>query len=85
MRKYKTLSITVPNASGYVFNTVTIPTLVLDHKNNINLENNAAFDFLGRSVIGKNISEIILIDEKTPEQSFFRTGFYAIFSINEKI
>jgi len=75
MRKYKTLSITVPNASGYVFNTVTIPTLVLDHKNNINLENNAAFDFLGCSVIGKNISEIILSDEKTPEQSFFRTGF----------
>jgi len=75
MRKHKTLSITVPNASGYVFNTVTIPTLVLDQKNIINLENTAAFDFLGCSVIGKNISEIILSDDRTPEQSFFYNGF----------
>jgi signal transduction histidine kinase/CheY-like chemotaxis protein len=75
MRKYKTLSITVPNASGYVFNTVTIPTLVLDHKNNINLENKAALDFLGCSVIGSNISEIVLSGGIKPEQSFFRDGF----------
>ena len=75
MLKYKTLSITVPNASGYVFNTVTIPTLVLNLENNISLENNAALDFLGCSVVGKNISEILLIDEKTPDQSFFGDGF----------
>ena len=75
MRKYKTLSITVPNASGYVFNTVTIPTLVLDNKNNISLENKAAFNFFCRSVIGKNVSDIILSDGKTPEQSFFRDSF----------
>jgi len=75
MRKYKTLSITVPNASGYVFHTVTIPTFVLDLDNNINLENNAAFAFLGYSVIGKNISEIILSDDKNPEQSFFDQDF----------
>ncbi len=75
MRKYKTLSITVPNASGYVFNTVTIPTLVLDQKNIINLENPAAFDFLGHSVIGKNISEIIIPDQKTSRQSFFYSSF----------
>ena len=71
MRKYKTLSITVPNASGYIFDTVTVPTLVLDHKNSISLENSAAFNFLGCSVIGKNIANIVLSDEKTPEQSFF--------------
>jgi len=75
IRKYKTLGITVPNASGYVFNTITLPTLVLDHKNIIGLENEAAIDFLGRSVIGKNISKIILAGEKTPEQSFFRNSF----------
>jgi len=75
MRKYKTLSITVPNASGYVFHTVTIPTLVLDLNNNVNLENNAALNFLGSSVIGKNISELILSDEKIPEQSFFAHDF----------
>ena len=80
MKRYKTLSITVPNASGYVFNTVTIPTLVLDHKNEINLENKASLDFFGCSVIGKNISEIILSDQKTIKQSFFHTDF-----ANEKV
>ena len=80
MLKYKTLSITVPNASGYVFNTVTLPTLVLDLQNNVNLENRAALDFFGRSVIGKNISEILLSDEIAQEQSFFDNGF-----ANEKV
>ena len=75
MLKYKTLSITVPNASGYVFNTVTIPTLVLDLKNNISLENKAAVDFFGCSVISKNIADIVLSDGITPEQSFFDAGF----------
>ena len=75
MLKYKTLSITVPNASGYVFNTVTIPTLVLDLNNDISLENKAALDFLGRSVAGKNISQILFVDEMAPEQSFFAHGF----------
>jgi|GEM_PF-1454627 len=75
MLKHKTLSITVPNASGYVFNTVTIPTLVLDIHNNISLENKASLDFLGCSVIGKNISEILLYDDAPPAQSFFKKGF----------
>ena len=75
MLKYKTLSITVPNASGYVFNTVTIPTLVLDLENKISLQNKAAVDFLGKSVIGQNISEIILSNSEKPEQSFFGAGF----------
>ena len=75
MLKYKTLSITVPNASGYVFKTITIPTLVLDLDNNINLENEAAFDFFGCSLIGRNISDIILSDGSTPEQSFFENSF----------
>ena len=80
MRKYKTLSITVPNASGYVFNTVTVPTLVLDHNNFIRLENTAAVGFLGYSVVGKNIAGVILSGERVPDQTFFDGGF-----INEKI
>ena len=80
MLRYKTLSITVPNASGYVFNTVTLPTLVLDRDNNVNLENNAAYDFFGCSVIGKNISEILLPDEKASERPFFEYDF-----ANEKV
>ena len=75
MLKYKTLSITVPNASGYVFNTVTIPTLVLDLNNRISLENQAALDFFACSVAGKNISEILLTGESPYEQAFFADGF----------
>ena len=71
MLKYKTLSITVPNASGYVFNTVTIPTLVLDLKNIINLENSAALEFFGSSVKGKSIYEIVSSGEKAPESSSY--------------
>jgi len=80
MKKYKTLSITVPNASGYVFNTVTIPTLVLDLDNTICLENSAAHSFLGSNTVGKNISEIVMVDDKTPKQSFFSSDF-----ANEKV
>jgi len=75
IRKYKTLSITVPTASGYVFNTVTIPTFVLDNENNIKLENTASLDFLGRSVIGENIADIVLSNEKIPDQAFFDNAF----------
>jgi len=75
MLKYKTLSITVPNASGYVFNTVTIPTLVLDIKNKINLENKAALDFFGCSVIGKSITEVCLPAGQATGPSIFAKGF----------
>ena len=75
MRKYKTLSITIPNASGYVFHTVTIPTLVLDHKSRIQLENAAALRFFGCSVIGKNIAEILLANEAAAGQPFFDGGY----------
>jgi len=71
MRENKTLSITVPNVSGYIFESVTIPTLVLDHENRVSLENNAALHFFGGSLIGTNISEIFYVDKKVPEQSFF--------------
>ena len=75
MRKNKTLSITVPNASGYVFSTITIPTFVLDPNNNVSLENNATVEFFGNSIVGDNISKIVLVDEKTPEQSLFSHDF----------
>jgi len=75
MRDNKTLSITVPNASGYVFNTVTIPILVLDNKNNINLENKATVDFLGCSVLSKNISDVVFADDIPPDQSLFDHDF----------
>jgi len=74
MRDNKTLSITVPNVSGYIFDSVTIPALVLDHKNNVNLENKAAFNFFNSSLIGTNISEILIIDKRVPKQSLFSSN-----------
>jgi len=67
MKTNQTLSITVPNVSGYIFESITVPTLVLDHKNNIMLENNAVFDFFGCSVIGKNITDVININSRMPD------------------
>jgi len=75
MRKYNTISITVPNASGYIFDTVTIPTFVLDYNNNIKLENSAVLGFFGRSFIGENIAGIIMSNDKKPDQSFFNDAF----------
>ena len=67
----KTLSITIPNASRYIFKSVTIPILVLDHENTISLENKAALDFFGESHVGKNISGAIVFSEKAPELSSY--------------
>jgi len=75
LRTTQTLSVTAPNVSGYIYNSVTLPILVLDHKNIIVLENKPAFEFLGYSTLGKNIAEIILKDAKPPEQSFFAHNF----------
>jgi PAS domain-containing protein len=71
----QTLSITVSSVSGYIFNSVTIPTLILDHKNTILLENESALEFLGRDVVRKNIADIIVKDDTPPEQSFFDSSF----------
>ena len=80
MKKYRTFGLTVSNSSGYVFNKVSVPILVLDHNNYVSLENDAASSFLGRNVVGENISEIIKRNNNTPEQSFFDKGF-----VSEKI
>jgi len=58
MRINRTLSITVPNVSGYIFKSVTLPVLVLEHDNSIQLENKAALDFFGRRLIGRDIFEV---------------------------
>ena len=71
----KMLSITVRNVSGLTFSSVKIPILVLDHKNNIGLENEAAITFFGRSVLGKNMADTILHDQTSVEQSFFDKSF----------
>jgi len=68
MKANKTISITVPNVSGYIFKSVMIPTLVLDNENTVRLENKAANDFFGRSLFGKDISEIIFPNEKMPDR-----------------
>ena len=71
VRINQTFSITVPNVSGYIFRDSIIPTLVLDHKNNVGLVNKAFNEFYDRNVIDENIVKIISKDEKTPEQEFF--------------
>ena len=75
MMASKSLSITVQNVSGYTFSSVMIPILVLDQKNNIGLENQAAASFFGGSVLGKNIASTVFVDSKPPYQNFFEDSF----------
>ena len=75
MRKNKSFSFTVSNVSGYIFNSVALPVLALNHENEICLGNKAANNFFGGNFTGKNIAEIILIDGEMPEQSFFKDNF----------
>jgi len=73
MRSYQTLNITMPNVSGHIFKSVTLPSFVLDHNNIIGLENEAAVDFLGRSMLGKNITDLIVSIDKKTDESYFDT------------
>ena len=75
MLSNKALRITVQNVSGYTFSSVEIPILVLDTQNIIGLENKAAAHFFGVSLLGKNISEVVRLDNKPPNQSFFVNSF----------
>jgi len=68
-------TITVRNVSGFTFSSIMVPILVLDRKNNIGLENKAAIEFFGKSIIEENIASNILLDGKPPIQSFFKDSF----------
>jgi len=73
MRENRTLNITVPNVSSYIFKSVTIPIFVLEHNNKITLENQAAFDFFGRTFVGMCISDLILVNDTNSDISIFES------------
>jgi len=75
MRMNKTLSIEVRNVSGHIFKSVTLPILLLDHKNIIKVENESAIEFFGRSVKTEHVTDLFVIDDDTPDDSFFNDSF----------
>jgi PAS domain S-box-containing protein len=70
-KKYRTYGVTTSNVSQYAFTAVTVPILVLDHKNIICLENKAAVNFYGDSFKGRNITDLILFRGRKPNDMFF--------------
>jgi len=68
-------SITVRNVSGFTFSSIMMPILVLDRKNNVGLENKAAIDFFGKSIMERNVASYVLLEGKKPIQSFFDESF----------
>ncbi|MCL2225464.1 MAG: ATP-binding protein [Defluviitaleaceae bacterium] len=56
MKKYHTFGITPSNISGYIFESVSIPIFVLNHRNVVTLENDAAVNFMGESIIDNEFS-----------------------------
>ena len=71
MRKNRTLSITIPNVAAYIFKSVTIPTLVLEHDNHIRLENKTSVEFFGHSLIGRNIKDVINLGDEASDIKFY--------------
>jgi len=71
----KSQNITVRNVSGFTFSSIMMPILVLDRKNKVGLENVAAVDFFGGSVMEKNLANCIEYDGKPAEESFFNESF----------
>jgi len=64
MRTNRTLSITAPNVTNFIFKSVSTPTLVLDRNNYICLANDAALNYLGDDIVGINILEFDFTDEE---------------------
>ncbi|MCL2247914.1 MAG: ATP-binding protein [Oscillospiraceae bacterium] len=73
MRVNRTLNITIPAVSGFVFKSVTIPAIILDHDNIVQLENKATVDTFGKSLIGSNIADIVSLRDETSEVINFNT------------
>lgn len=70
LRTNNSLNITVQNVSEYLFRSVTMPVLILDHKNRVVLSNTSAIEFLGpgaSAMTGKSIREIINLPESITE------------------
>jgi len=73
MRANQSISVSEPNVSGHIFKSVTLPSFVLNNENTVELENDAARRFLGKSVLRDNFADIISIDGDKPDIAFFKT------------
>ena len=71
VRVHSTLDITVHRISADLFASITMPVLVLDYENNVVLTNTAANNFWKYKIKGRNMADLIIVDRKKPEQSFF--------------
>ncbi|MCL2500004.1 MAG: response regulator [Defluviitaleaceae bacterium] len=70
MKRNKTMNITVRNVAEYIFKSITIPTLVLDHNNVVYLENNSSLRFFGADKAGKPIADIVCLDDWDTDRDF---------------
>ena len=79
LKKYRILDLTVRNVSEEIFSLSEQPILVLNYENRVIITNMKAEKFWARKLTGLNADELILVNEKKPEQSFFNES--AIHSI----
>jgi len=71
----KNQNINMRNVSGFTFSSVMMPILVLDNKNKVGLENKAAVDFFGRSLLEKSMLPFIFKEGSPVKQSLFSESF----------
>jgi signal transduction histidine kinase/CheY-like chemotaxis protein len=68
MQKNRTMNITSAGVSEHIFNSVTIPTLVLDYKNTVHLTNEAAIELFEENLLGKPIFDFLPLPQDNPGQ-----------------
>ena len=73
MRANQSISVSEPNVSGHIFKSVTLPSLVLNNDNIVELENDAVLGFLGKSVLKENFANLIIVEGEKPDQAFFKS------------
>ncbi len=71
-------SVTAVNTAPMIFSSVSIPIVLLNYKNEIELINTSAKNLLGahyRTLLGYNFSKLIWVDDAHPPESFFTQSF----------
>ena len=74
LRDYRSLDVTLQNIAQDMFTSLNLPVLVLNQNNTIILANKYSTNFLSNDLIGRKITEIIKIDNETPDENLFDQG-----------
>ncbi len=82
LRANNSMTVTVENTAGTIFQSVTLPVLLLDYHNTVVLANNTADDFWPQpegTLVGRPVAELMQVDGAAPDDAFFAKSFESRF------